>query len=192
MILLFLRHGQTDWNARNLVQGRTDIPLNEIGRGQARAQAEALASHEPPVDIIYASPLLRAKETAEIIQSPLGVPLRFDGRLVELCFGKLEGVHRTQLQSGSAIGHLAARGEAECLRQGAETFSSLYERVGGFLDELTALHAGQCVLVVAHGGVGRMVHWCFHGQDEEDVSKHGNAVLRRYEGKLAGERPVFR
>ena len=191
MTLLYLRHGQTDWNAQNLVQGRTDIPLNETGREQARAQAGALASHNPPVDVIYASPMKRACETAEIIQQALGVPLRFDDRLIELCFGKLEGVHRAQLQGGSAMNHFDMLDEAESLRQGAETFSALYERVGACLDEIGAMHAGQTVLVVAHGGVGRMVHWYFHGRDESDVSKHGNAVLRCYEGKPAGERPAF-
>jgi len=191
MTLLYLRHGQTDWNARNLVQGRTDIPLNETGREQARERAAELVSHQPPVEIIYASPMKRARETAEIVQEALGVPLRFDDRLIEMCFGKLEGVDRSPLIGGSVITHLAALGEAEFLRQGAETFSTLYERVGGFLDELAASHAGQCVLIVAHGGVGRMVHWYFHGQDESDVRKHGNAVLRRYDKKMAGERPTF-
>ena len=191
MTLLYLRHGQTDWNARNLVQGRTDIPLNERGREQARAQAEALTTHRPPVEIIYASPMKRARETAEIIQQALDMPLRFDDRLVEMSFGKLEGIDRTLLIGGGIVGHWAALGEEEFLRQGAETFLALYERVGDFLDDLFARHAGQCVLVVAHGGVGRMVHWYFHGQDESDVSKHGNAVLRCYEEKLAGERPTF-
>ena len=192
MTLLYLRHGQTDWNARNLVQGRTDIPLNGTGREQARAQAQALTSQQPPVDVIYASPMLRARETAEIIQRALGAPLYFDDRLMEQCFGKQEGVHRTELIGGSIATHYAALGEAEFLRQGAETFSALYERVGDFLDGIASRHTGQCVLVVAHGGVGRMVHWYFHGHDESDASKHGNTVLRRYEGKLAGERPVFR
>ena len=192
MTLLFLRHGQTDWNARGLVQGRTDIPLNETGRAQARERAAELVPHQPPVEIIYASPLLRAKETAEIIQQALGVPLRFDDRLMEMCFGKLEGVPRTQLAGGSVFGHWAALGEAEFLRQGAETAYALYERAGDFLDEIGARHAGQCVLVVAHGCVGRMVHWYFHGRDETDTSKYGNAILRSYDVKLAGERPVFK
>jgi len=192
MTLLFLRHGQTDWNAQNRVQGRTDVPLNETGREQARERAAELLAHQPTVEVIYASPMKRARETAEIIQKALGVPLRFDDRLVEMRFGKLEGIDRAQLPEGSAIGHFAALGEAACLQLGAETFSALYERVGGFLDELFAKHAGQCVLVVAHGGVGRMTHWYFHGQDEKDTAKHGNAVLRRYDERLAGERPVFR
>jgi len=180
MTLLFLRHGQTDWNAQNRVQGRTDIPLNERGREQARERAAELLEHQPPVEIICASPMKRARETAEIIQRALGVPLRFDGRLVEQGFGKLEGIHRTQLIGGSIAGHWDALGEAEFLRLGAEPFSALHERVGAFLDELAAAHAGQCVLVVAHGGVGRTVHRHFHGQDEKDPSKHGNAVLRTY------------
>ncbi|MDR2686749.1 MAG: histidine phosphatase family protein, partial [Oscillospiraceae bacterium] len=121
MTLLYLRHGQTDWNARDLVQGRTDIPLNETGRAQARARATELIGYRPPVDVIYASPLKRARETAEIIQSALGVPLYFDNRLMEMRFGRLEGVPRTQLAGGSVFGHWAALGEAEFLRQGAET-----------------------------------------------------------------------
>ena len=191
MTLLYLRHGQTDWNARDLVQGRTDIPLNEAGRAQARERAAELLGHQPPVEIMYASPLLRAKETAEIIQQALGVPLRFDDRLMEMCFGNLEGINRTQLVGGSVFGHWAALGEAEFLRQGAETAYALYERVADLLDELGAAHAGQTVLVVAHGCVGRMVHWYFHGRDETDTAKYGNAILRRYEEKLAGERPAF-
>jgi len=134
---------------------------------------------------------LRAKETAEIIQQALGVPLRFDERLVECGFGKLEGVSRTQLAGGSVFGHWAAVGEAEFLRQGAESLYALYERVGDFLDAVGARHAGQTVLVVAHGGVGHMAHWFFHGRDETDPAKYGNAILRTYTAKLAGDRPVF-
>jgi len=191
MTLLYLRHGQTDWNAQGRIQGRTDIPLNETGREQARAQALALVSHEPPVDVIYASPLLRARETAEIVQQSLEVPIYFDERLVERCFGSYEGTLRAELVGGSIASHGAALGEAELERQGVESLEILGKRVCGFLDEITAGHEAQTVLVVAHGGVGRMVHWHFHGQDESDKSKHGNAVLRIYDQKPAWERPLF-
>ena len=167
MTLLFLRHGQTDWNAQGLFQGRTDIPLNETGREQARAQAEALVSHEPPVDVIYASPLLRASETAEIVQQALGVPIDFDERLVERCFGDLEGtpIVRGQDEEGLA-------------RHGAESFSVLHERVKGFLDDIAVRRPGQCVLVVAHGNVGRMVQYCIHGGGADRIE---NGALGRYE-----------
>ena len=191
MTLLYLRHGQTDWNVQGRIQGRTDVPLNETGREQARMRAAELPEHQPPVEIIYASPMLRARETAEIIQSALGVPLRFDDRLVELCCGSLEGIERTKLIGGGIVSHFKAIGEAEVLRLGAEPFSALYRRVGGFLDEISAAHEGQCVLVVAHGGVGRMVQLYFHGQDESDPAKHGNAVLRRYSGGVPGGKGRF-
>lgn len=180
MTLLFLRHGETDWNAQGLIQGRTDIPLNETGRAQAREQAAALRSHQPPVGIIYASPLKRASETAQIIQQALGVPLRYDDRLVEQCFGSLEGTRITHWMDA-----------AELAQHGAEPFPALYERVCDFLDELDAAHAGQTVLVVAHGRVASMVQWYYHGHDNTDAALHKNAVLRRYPKKCAGHRPPF-
>ena len=166
MTLLYLRHGQTDWNAQRLFQGRTDIPLNETGREQARAQAIALAGHNPPVDVIYASPLLRAKETAEIIQSALGVPIYFDDRLTERCYGSLEA---TPIVRGL--------GEEGLAQHGAEPFAALHERVKGFLDDIAARHQGQCVLVAAHGGVGRMVQHC-HG---DEAARIENGALMRYD-----------
>ena len=180
MNLLFLRYGETDWNAQRLIQGRTDIPLNETGRGQAREQAAALRNHQPPVDIIYASPLKRASETAQIIQCALNVPLRYDDRLMEQCFGNLEGTR---------ISHRMAA--AELARHGAEPFPEFYERVCDCLDMLDAAHAGQTVLVVAHGRVASMVHWYYHGHDDTDAALHKNAVLRHYPKKCAGHRPPF-
>lgn len=166
MTLLFLRHGQTDWNAQGLFQGRTDIPLNETGRAQARAQAAALLHHDPPVEVIYASPLLRAKETAEIVQQALGLSIYFDERLVERCFGNLEG---TQIVRGL--------GEEGFALHGAEPFAALKERVKSFLDFIAARHPEQCVLVAAHGNVGRMVQHCVHGGETVRVE---NGALLRY------------
>ena len=67
MIIYLVRHGQTDWNARKIVQGVTDIPLNETGLAQA-ARARDLMK-DVPIDIIYSSPLVRAYRTAEIIKA---------------------------------------------------------------------------------------------------------------------------
>ncbi|MCL2301402.1 MAG: histidine phosphatase family protein [Firmicutes bacterium] len=167
MTLLYLRHGQTDWNVQGLFQGRTDIPLNETGREQARAQAAALVGHQPPIEMIYASPLLRAKETAEIVQQALGdVPMLFDERLVEQSFGSLEG---TVIVRG-------ALDEAGFARHGAEPLEALKARVGSFLDEISAKHPAQCVLAVAHGSVGRTVQHCVHGG--ETVRVENGALMR--------------
>ncbi|MCL1951870.1 MAG: histidine phosphatase family protein [Oscillospiraceae bacterium] len=167
MTLLFLRHGQTDWNAQGLFQGRTDIPLNETGREQARDRVAELLAHDPPVEVIYASPLLRAKETAEIVQQALGVPIHFDDRLIERCFGSLEGTVIVR-------GLLDEEGLAQ---HGAESFAELHERVSAFLDEIKARHPAQCVLVAAHGNVGRMVQYCYNGGGAVRIE---NGALMRF------------
>jgi len=167
MTLLYLRHGQTDWNARGLFQGRTDIPLNETGRAQALERASELLEHQPPIEIIYASPMMRAKETAEIVQGVLGVPIYFDERLIERDFDSLEG---TPIVAGL--------GEEGLARHGAEPFTALHERVKSFLDDIAARHPEQCVLAVAHGNVGRMVQYCHHGGGTVRIE---NGALGRYE-----------
>ena len=166
MTLLFLRHGQTDWNVQGLFQGRTDIPLNETGRAQAREQAATLLSHQPPVDVIYASPMLRARETAEIVQQALGAPIYFDERLVERCFGSLEG---TPIVRGL--------GEEGLAQHGAESFEALHGRVKGFLEDIAARHPGQCALAASHGNVGRMVQYCIHGGGADRIE---NGALIRF------------
>lgn len=100
--LFFLRHGQTDWNARGLFQGRTDIPLNDRGRAQAADNARYLAGwlerHGAGVAKVTVSPLSRARETADIAVATLRalgheVPdPEEDGRLVEQHYGAWEGL----------------------------------------------------------------------------------------------------
>lgn len=87
--IIAFRHGETDWNRKGIIQGRTDIPLNETGIQQAIKLAEDLKPYK--IDAILTSPLTRAKQTAEIVQSSLKVPLHFDDRLVECNCGVFEG-----------------------------------------------------------------------------------------------------
>lgn len=95
MKFYFIRHGETDWNKEKRLQGRTDIPLNETGRQQAR---DALKKIIPlNLDLIVSSPLIRAKETALIINETLRLPIHFDDRLVERCFGKIEGMRQIDI-----------------------------------------------------------------------------------------------
>ena len=65
---LIVRHGETDWNWAGRIQGQSDTPLNERGRGQARALGAAL--REVPIDAAYCSDLARARETAELVLDP--------------------------------------------------------------------------------------------------------------------------
>ena len=86
MLLYIVRHGETDWNKSHRVQGRTDIPLNDYGRRLAEETAEGMKDIQ--IDIGMTSPLLRAKETAQIILKGRDVPLYDEARLQEISFGR--------------------------------------------------------------------------------------------------------
>ena len=88
--LLLVRHGETDWNAEGRLQGHTDRPLNDYGRTQARRLAEQL--HGDGIAAIYASDLVRARETAEILSERLGLPVLLDADLRERNWGSWEGL----------------------------------------------------------------------------------------------------
>ncbi|MBR5474123.1 MAG: histidine phosphatase family protein, partial [Lachnospiraceae bacterium] len=90
MKVYLVRHGETDWNLVRRIQGNADIPLNEKGRAVARATAEAIK--EMPIDVIFSSPLVRARETAEILVAGRGMEVQVDSRLKEIAFGEFEGI----------------------------------------------------------------------------------------------------
>lgn len=78
-----MRHGKTDWNAKHKLQGRTDIPLNEEGIQMAEQAKEKYK--DVNFDICYCSPLVRAKQTAEIVLEGRNIPIVYDDRLMEMC-----------------------------------------------------------------------------------------------------------
>jgi len=139
----FLRHGETDWNARMLSQGRADIPLNPVGLAQAERAAEALAGRG--IRTVRASTLSRARVTAEIVAARLGLPVTLDPELMECAFGVQEG----QEMSGWFDDWIAGTATPE----GAEPFADLRARTVRAIDRATA-EPGP-VLVVAHGALWR-------------------------------------
>ena len=145
--IYLVRHGETDWNRARRIQGSTDIPLNETGRSQAAATGRLLARRQ--WDGIYASPLGRARETAQIIarEAGLGEPELIPA-IVERNYGTAEGM------TGEDIDRLFPNG-AEV--PGRETREAVAERVIAALHELAARHPGESLIVVAHGGVIRSV-----------------------------------
>jgi uncharacterized phosphatase len=145
--IYLVRHGETDWNRARKIQGSTDIPLNDLGREQAATTGRLLARR--PWDGIYASPLSRARETAQIIarETGLGEPTLIPA-IVERNYGTAEGM------TGEDIDRMFPDG-AEV--PGRETREAVAERVIAALHELAAQHPGETVIVVAHGGVIRAV-----------------------------------
>ncbi|TYS18602.1 histidine phosphatase family protein [Rossellomorea vietnamensis] len=88
--ICIVRHGQTDWNKERRLQGRTDIDLNETGERQAAEARDYLYKEE--WDVIFTSPLKRAKRTAEIINERLQLPLLEMEEFAERYFGEAEGL----------------------------------------------------------------------------------------------------
>ncbi|SDB37292.1 histidine phosphatase family protein [Belnapia rosea] len=146
----FLRHGETDWNAQGLSQGRTDIPLNSVGLLQARRAAKTLVGIGG-IATIVASPLIRAKVTAEIAAEALGLPVALDKGLQEVCFGEQEGQPMGDWYDDWIAGHYTPAG--------AEPFAGLLARAVAAINRATARPGP--VLVVAHGALFRALRLAF-------------------------------
>ncbi|GAB3599098.1 histidine phosphatase family protein [Microbacterium tumbae] len=150
--ITLVRHGQTDWNLDRRIQGSTDIPLNETGRGHAREAAALLA--DGAHHAIYASPLVRARETAQIIAGLIGLgEPELVPELREREFGEAEGM--------LVADYIERYGDWHAEVPGAESFAQVRDRALGALDiiarqsRLRSSPVAESVIVVAHGGVIR-------------------------------------
>ena len=152
-MLYIMRHGKTDWNVRQKLQGRTDIPLNEEGRRMARAAGEKYSKVH--FDICYCSPLLRAKETAELFLTGRDVPIVTDDRLMEMSFGVCEGEEHYFHNPDSPINPLFRDPVHYEAVEGGESFAELFARTGSFLREVAEpqLKEGKDILVIGHGAM---------------------------------------
>ena len=157
-MLYIIRHGKTDWNALHKMQGRTDIPLNEEGRQMAeKARKEYRDVH---FDICFSSPLVRAKETAEILLRGRNVPILTDDRLVEMSFGSYEGLANSFQIPDCPINVLFHHPELYTSPPGgAESLDDLFARTGAFLEERVdpLLKEGKDVLIVGHGAMNSSI-----------------------------------
>lgn len=153
MRLYLMRHGETDWNKANLWQGRTDIPLNEKGRKVARLTREGLK--DVRFDAAFCSPLVRAKETAEIILEGRDIELVPDERVIEMGFGDWEGTN--MYIKTDAIAQYFKHPESYVDEHGVEPFEAMLERANSFFDELKANpeYEDSNILVATHGAALR-------------------------------------
>jgi probable phosphoglycerate mutase len=141
----FLRHGETDWNARGLSQGNVEVPLNAVGIAQA--QAAALTLQNRGIASIVTSPLGRARTTAGIVADALGLPVEIEDGLREVRFGVQEGQVMAQWFDDWVEGRFVP--------EGAETFVDLRARAAAAINR--ALERTAPVLVVGHGALFRAI-----------------------------------
>lgn len=169
MEIYIVRHGETLWNKEKRLQGRTDIDLNENGRDLARKTGEALMNTR--IDRIYSSPLMRARETAELIRNGRDIEILTDDRLKELCFGSFEGQDFSKLIRDESLTfrYFFKQPELYVPSPDAETLEQLIARAGNFMKEVIEPLADQCerIMIVAHGALnkGIMSYIKGHGID---------------------------
>jgi broad specificity phosphatase PhoE len=157
-IIVFIRHGETDWNAEGRFQGQRDIPLNARGRLQAERNGRVLIERMPEAagfDFV-ASPLERTRQTMEIARGAMGLDpsaYRLDPILKEITFGDWEGYTGPELEVRWPDQVLAREGDKwGFVPPLGESYEMLSRRIGGWLAGLE-----RDTVVVSHGGVCRVL-----------------------------------
>jgi len=151
MKLILVRHGETDSNVQEVVQGQLPVPLNSKGLEQARKVGLRLKAEK--IDVIYSSDLERAKQTTAEIARFHKIPLIYSVLLRERKFGKLEGMPSSEykkLRDSSGLQRHLYRPPR------GESYSDIDKRVKRFLSMIRKKHENQNVLIVSHGGVIRI------------------------------------
>lgn len=163
-IFLFIRHGETAWNVEKRIQGQLDIPLNDLGRAQALAVRDALASTK--VAAVLSSPLSRALDTAQPSALAHGLPVRPLPSLAERHFGLLQGHSSdTRREQSLELVYDRARRDPHFVPEGGESLSGFLKRVElavaeviGVAGVTEVLDPDAVVLVFTHGGVLEMLY----------------------------------
>jgi len=153
LLLVLVRHGITDWNEQGRLLGRAEIGLNERGRAQARAVAEALAGRR--LEAVLASPQRRAQETAAPIAAAHGLAMRSEPDLAEVWVGHWQGKTYEDLRGDADAEAYATDGLHVCAA--IEDARSVQRRMIALLDRLRAGEHGARVCLVSHGDPIRLL-----------------------------------
>ncbi|MBU6259706.1 MAG: histidine phosphatase family protein [Burkholderiales bacterium] len=187
--LIFIRHGETDWNIRGCFQGQLDVPLNATGQAQAQRLAQRLAPERP--DGLYSSDLDRARATAAPLAAAWGLaPTTLPG-LREQHFGVLEGLDMASARTRHPEAWarwLEQRADYE-IPGGGESRLRFHARVIEAVEALARADAGRRIVVVTHGGVLDMLWREVHGltldgQRDCPIPNTGINRLRWADGRL--------
>ena len=148
-----VRHGETEWNAASRIQGQLDSQLTPLGRAHARDSARLLA--RLGVDVVFASPLGRVRETVAIMAEHVALPVTFDDRLKEWAAGDWSGERHADLAHKWPREWAAWDADRYTVRSpGGENFADLAGRARAFLADAAAV-PGDRVALIAHGFMNR-------------------------------------
>ena len=165
------RHGQTNWNVQKKVMGRYDEPLNEIGFQQAKEVKTYLLNKK--IDIIICSPLLRAKQTAQIINTHRNIPIVYDNRIIERDFGEFEG---KQTKDFDFYGYWNYYKNEQY--KSAENIQLFFGRIYEFLNDIINKYHKKNLLIVTHGGVSIPIACFFNSKIPQGSLAYANIALK--------------
>ena len=154
----FARHGQTEWNAQNRFIGRADVPLNAKGIEQAKQLAKSVS--ELDIDLIYTSPLMRAKETAKCVSDHTRIPVQVHNGLAEVDVGYLEGRTETAL-------NFFEEWRGDKLDTSVERYQEVSLRVLKALKDIR--EQARLPLVVAHSGIFEVISGIANFTTEREI-----------------------
>lgn len=177
MKIYITRHGQTDFNKADIIQGTTDNPLNETGLKQADELAEKVYQLKD-VDIIISSPMIRAYTTAKAAADKCGLEIVTDERLREWNYGEYEGKSCRIKEFAESKLNFGVR-----MGRTGESVLQLAHRVYSALDEIKEKYKDKNVLIVCHGGICRIAETYFHDLTVDEYANWFtlNCEIREYE-----------
>jgi probable phosphoglycerate mutase len=193
--IYYIRHGLTDWNVAQRLQGRHDLPLNAAGCGQAACCTAILQDlfrreGRAPESFEYvSSPLVRARETMEIVRTTLGlapVGYAIKEQLAEIAFGEWEGLTYAQVMARDQ--HVIAARESDkwgFAPPGGESYAQVAVRIRDWYetvarDTVVAAHGGTARALIAHLGVAPSQHAAHYSIDQGVVYLFAGNGLTRY------------
>lgn len=184
--IYLVRHGETEWNVKRLIQGHGDSPLTKLGIKQASNTAEKLKNVH--FDQVFSSDLSRARDTAEIIAQERNLAIKMTEFLREKAFGDYEGreydIFRTELKEYSEnFAQLTSREKWNFKYPTIETDAEVIERLIRFLREVALAYHGRNVLVVSHAGIIGLllIHLGVWDYSDQHTKKIGNASYLKLE-----------
>ena len=146
-MIYIIRHGQTEMNQANVLQGRSNFPLNEKGAAQAESAAKRLKDQKIVFDKMYSSPLIRAVQTAKIVGGEL-LPLGVDERLIEMDYGPYEGMDLKK--PAPEVLHFFSDFQNNPAPEGMEPLDEVVKRSGEFLEEIKEEAEKYTILISTH------------------------------------------
>ena len=154
--IILIRHGETEWNSQQRMQGHSNSDLSSVGQAQIQALGQWMKN--VPFDLIYSSDSLRAKQTAESITQFSGHELQFDQRLREKNLGVFEGLTSEEARERHPeVFRLFKTAGSKYVIDEGESTQQLQDRALEIVNEIRIKHPEERVLLVTHGGFIRVV-----------------------------------